>query len=317
MAAIEVDGLVIRYGTLTAVAGVSFNVEAGEVVTLLGPNGAGKTSTVEALEGYRSPDSGRVSVLGHDPLADGATLAPRIGVMPQSGGVYPGIRCDEMLRLYAGFHTNPADPTELLELVGLAEKARRVWRDLSGGEQQRLSLALALIGHPEVAFLDEPTAGVDITGRQVVRKVVRDLAAAGVAVLLTTHDLAEAEKVTDRVVIIDHGNVVASGALSELRTSAGGHEIRFGAPAGIDTVALGAHLGGTLSEESPGEYRAEVEATPQRIAALTTWLAERDLLLADLHAGRQRLEDVFLALTEGNHTTDEPPLPLGNGDSDG
>lgn len=297
MAAIEVDGLVIRYGNLTAVDDVSFTVEAGQVVTLLGPNGAGKTSTVETLEGYRRPDAGRVEVLGCDPVSDIVALAPRIGVMPQVGGVYPGIRAEEMLRLYAGYHADPTDTHELLGLVGLSDKARSMWRDLSGGEQQRLSLALALIGHPEVAFLDEPTAGVDISGRQMVRRIVRDLADRGVAVLLTTHDLAEAEKVADRVVIIDHGQVVASGALSELSATGGGHEIRFGAPAGLDVVALAGRLGGPVTEEAPGEYRVEVDPTPQTIAALTAWLAERDLPLADLRAGRHRLEDIFLSLT--------------------
>lgn len=297
MAAIEVDGLVIRYGSLTAVDDVSFTVESGEVVTLLGPNGAGKTSTVETLEGYRRPDVGRVEVLGRDPVADMAALAPRIGVMPQTGGVYPGIRADEMLRLYAGYYAEPTDTHELLGLVGLSNKAKRMWRDLSGGEQQRLSLALALVGRPVVAFLDEPTAGVDISGRQMVRRIVRDLADRGVAVLLTTHDLAEAEKVADRVVIIDHGQLVASGALSELSTTQGGHEIRFGAPAGLDGTALAARLGGPVTEESPGEYRVEVDPTPQTIAALTAWLAERDVPLADLRARRHRLEDIFLSLT--------------------
>ncbi|MBS1849018.1 MAG: ABC transporter ATP-binding protein [Actinobacteria bacterium] len=297
----DVDALVVRYGDITAVDGVGFTVESGEVVTLLGPNGAGKTSTIEILEGYRRPDEGSVSVLGLDPIVDRVRLAPRIGVMPQVGGVYPGIRCIEMLRLYAGFHTSPADPEELLERVGLVDRARSMWRHLSGGEQQRLSLALALIGHPQVAFLDEPTAGVDVTGRRLVRQVVRDLAESGVAVLLTTHDLAEAEKVADRVVIVDHGNLVAAGPLAELAATSGARQIRFGAPSGLDAAGLGSVLGATVIEESPGEYRVDVEPTPTAIATLTSWLAERDLPLADLRAGRHRLEDIFLTLT-GNDT---------------
>lgn len=304
VAAIDVDGLVVRYGQLTAVNDVSFTVEPGEVVTLLGPNGAGKTSTVETLEGYRRPSAGNVRVLGLDPVDDLVALMPRIGVMPQDGGVYPGIRCDEMLRLYAGYHTNPIDPTELLERVGMADRARRVWRTMSGGEQQRLSLALALIGRPEVAFLDEPTAGVDVTGRQVVRRIVRDLADDGVAVLLTTHDLAEAERIADRVVIIDHGTVVAAGALAELTATRADGQIRFGAPAGLDTDALAVAVGGPVREESPGEYRVDVDPSPKNVAAITAWLADRDLPLADLRAGRHHLEDLFLALTG---TEDEPP----------
>ncbi len=307
VAAIEVDELVVTYGDVVAVDGVSFGVEAGEVVTLLGPNGAGKTSTVETLEGYRMPAAGRVRVLDADPIAARASLAPRIGVMLQGGGVYPGIRAVEMLRLYAGFHASPADPDELLARVGLGHRAGSMWRQLSGGEQQRLSLALALVGHPRVAFLDEPSAGVDVAGRQLVRKVVRDLAADGVAVLLTTHDLAEAEHVADRVVIIDHGRVIAAGRPSEL--TAGGHDgdIRFGAPAGLDTAAISLALAVQVTEESPGEYRVATAPTPTAVAQVTAWLAEHDLPLADLRAGRHRLEDVFLALTATTATEDGSP----------
>ena len=297
MAAIDVEELVVTYGELTAVEKVSFSVEPGEVVTLLGPNGAGKTSTVETLEGYRRPDGGRVRVLDSDPVANRAALMPRIGAMLQVGGVYPGIRVIEMLRLYASFYAEPEDVDDLLAQVGLADRARSMWRQLSGGEQQRLSLALALIGRPEVAFLDEPTAGVDVTGRQLVRSLVRKLADRGVAVLLTTHDLAEAERVADRVVIIDHGRVVAAGTPAELMDESESNEIRFGAPTGLDVASLGAALGAPVVEESPGEYRADTAPSPTNVAKITTWLAERNLPLADLRAGRQRLEDVFVSLT--------------------
>jgi ABC-2 type transport system ATP-binding protein len=168
---------------------------------------------------------------------------------------------------------------------------------MSGGEQQRLSLALALIGKPEVAFLDEPTAGVDVAGRQLIRQLVRELCTAGVCVMLTTHDLGEAEKVADRVVIIDRGKLVTSGTPAELMTVSGGEEIRFGAPPALDIAALGKTLMAAVEESSPGEYRIETPPTPANVAALTAWLAERDLPLADLRAGRQRLEDVFMQLT--------------------
>jgi len=306
VAAIEVEELVVTYGDLVAVNDISFTVDPGEVVTLLGPNGAGKTSTVETLEGYRVPTSGRVRVLGADPIADRTDLAPRIGVMLQGGGVYPGIRVIEMLQLYAGFHASPADPDDLLARVGLTRRSRSMWRQLSGGEQQRLSLALALVGRPRVAFLDEPSAGVDVSGRQLVRKIVRDLADDGVAVLLTTHDLAEAEHVADRVVIIDHGRVVAAGRPSELTAGASHAEIRFGAPAGLDTAALGRVLAAEVTEETPGEYLVATAPTPAAVAQVTTWLAERDLPLADLRAGRHRLEDVFLALTDSARHDDTP-----------
>ena len=293
---VEVEDLVIRYGARTAVDGISFAVGAGEVVALLGPNGAGKTSTVEALEGYRRPSAGRVRVLGLDPVADAAALIPRIGVMLQAGGVYPGIRPVEAMHLFASYYADPADPDALLERVGLGRVSRSTWRQLSGGEQQRLSLALALVGRPEVAFLDEPTAGVDPGGRQVVRRLVAELRDQGVAVLLTTHELEEAERCADRVLIVDHGKVVAAGTPAELMTSGGG-EIRFGAPRGLDTSALGADLGAPVVEASPGEYVVGAPPSPTTVAALTTWLARHDVALADLRAGRQSLEDVFLRLT--------------------
>src|SRR6478752_8044718 len=197
MPALEVDDLSITYGTIRAVDGVSFSAEAGRVLALLGPNGAGKTSTVEALECYRRPTSGQVRVLGLDPVRNHAAVTPRIGVMLQEGGVYPGIRPLEMLRLLADLYPDADEPEALLERVGLTHRRRSTWRHLSGGEQQRLSLALALVGRPDVVFLDEPSAGVDVSGRQLIRNLVRELAAEGRCVLLTTHDLDEAEKVAD------------------------------------------------------------------------------------------------------------------------
>src|SRR5205807_13187 len=172
--AIDVAGLTIRYGDLTAVDSLSFSAEPGQVLAILGPNGAGKTSTVEALEGYRRAAGGRALVLGLDPVADHAALTRRIGVMLQSGGVYPGIRPLEALRLFAAYYDDPLDPDELLDLVGLRSVQSTVWRRLSGGEQQRLSLALALVGQPEVAFLDEPSAGMDPAARQMLWRVVRE-----------------------------------------------------------------------------------------------------------------------------------------------
>lgn len=299
MPAIEVDELRIRYGDTLAVDDLSFTADHGEVLAVLGPNGAGKTSTVEALEGYRRPDGGSVRVLGLDPRADHTELMPSIGVMLQAGGVNPGMRPIDAVTTYAAFHHDAEDPVALLERVGLTSVARQTWRQLSGGEQQRLSLALALVGRPLVAFLDEPTNSVDIEGRQLIRRIVRDLADRGVCVLLTTHDLAEAEKVADRVVIIDHGRLVASGTPAELMHSADGGEIRFGAPPGLDVIALGEHLDAPVDESSSGDYLVSLEPTPANIAALTAWLAERDLPLADLRAGRQRLEDVFMRLTRG------------------
>jgi ABC-2 type transport system ATP-binding protein len=300
MGSIDVSGLVVRYPAgVVAVDGLTFTAEAGEVVALLGPNGAGKTTTVETLEGYKSPTSGTVRVLGLNPVADHAKLTPRIGVMLQKGGVYPGIRPVEALRLFADFYESPEDPARLLDRLGLASVARTPWRRLSGGEQQRLSLALALVGRPEVAFLDEPTAGVDVSGRQVIREVIAELRAHGCCVLLATHELDEAERVADRVVIVDHGRLLAEGTPAELMSATVRSTIDFGAPPGLDAAALSAALGAPVVETRPGEYSVATEPAPATVAKLTAWLAEHDLPLGDLRAGRQSLEDVFLRLTSG------------------
>jgi ABC-2 type transport system ATP-binding protein len=296
--AIEVRGLTIRYGDVTAVEDVSFTVPSGCIFALLGPNGAGKTSTVEALEGYRRPAAGSARVLGLDPQADHGALTRRVGVMLQNGGVYTGARPPEVLRLFASYYDDPADPDELLGRVGLERQARTTWRHLSGGEKQRLSLALAVIGRPSLVFLDEPTAGIDVGGRQLIRRAITDLRADGVTVVLTTHDLDEAERLADHVVIVDRGRVLAAGTPAELRSGGADEEIRFGAPPALDRASLAAAIGGPVDELAPGEYRARVAPTPTAVAALTGWLATHDLPLADLRAGRQRLEDVFLRLTE-------------------
>jgi ABC-2 type transport system ATP-binding protein len=300
--AVEVRDLIVRYGSLLAVDGISFVARAGEVTALLGPNGAGKTTTVEAVEGYRRVDAGEVRVLGLDPRRDHPSVIPRLGVMLQQGGVYTGIRPGEVLRLFAAYYDDPADPDELLALVGLDDRRRTAWRHLSGGERQRLSLALALVGRPEVVVLDEPTAGIDPTGRLAVREVIADLRRSGVSVLVTTHDLAEAERLADHVVIIDRGRVVADATPSELMDTTGADHFRFGAPGRIDVAALGEHLGAPVVEERAGEYLVQAAPVPAVVAALTAWLAERDLHLADLRAGRQSLEDVFLRLTAERST---------------
>ena len=306
--ALAVSGLVVRFGDVTAVDGVTFSAEPGEVLALLGPNGAGKTSTVESLEGYRRPSGGTVRVLGLDPVAQAADLVPRIGVMLQSGGVYPGMSAHEVLTLFSSYYDDPVPVDELIGTTGLDAVRSTAWRRLSGGEQQRLSLALALVGRPEVVFLDEPTSGIDPQGRLVVRDVVRSLRAGGVCVLLTTHELEEAERLADRVVIIDHGRIVADGTPDELRSLAGGaaEVLRFGAPRGLDVASLGERLGGVpVTEERPGEYVVAAAPDPATVAAVTAWLADHDLPLADLRAGRQSLEDVFLRLTSVDPSGDQ------------
>jgi ABC-2 type transport system ATP-binding protein len=312
MAAVAVEGLTVRYGPVVAVDGLSFAAEAGRVTAVLGPNGAGKTTTVEVLEGFRRADAGRVSVVGLDPVADHRALVRRVGVMLQDGGVHPGMRPMEALRHAAGLYDEAVPPRELVDLVGLGGRERRTWRQMSGGEQRRLALALALVGRPQVVFLDEPTAGVDPQGRVAIREVIRRLRDAGTTVVLTTHDLDEAERVADHVVIVDRGRLVAAGSPEELMRAGDGGEVRFGAPPGIDVAALAERLGGVdVQESTPGEYLVAAPATPATVAAITGWLAEHDLPLADLRAGRQRLEDVFLRLTA------EPEAPAEAGGTRG
>ncbi len=207
--AVEVVGLVKRYGATTAVDGLSLEVPRATVVALLGPNGAGKTTTVEVCEGFRTADAGSVRVLGRHP--HDRALRAAVGVMPQGGGVYPGARAGEMLRLVASYYARPLDPGELLERLGLAGVERTSYRRLSGGQQQRLSLAMALVGRPVLVFLDEPTAGLDVQARHATWELVAELRTDGVSVLLTTHAMDEAESLADTVVIVDRGRVLASG----------------------------------------------------------------------------------------------------------
>ena len=290
-----VDDLVVRYGDLVAVGGVSFTAAAGEVTAVLGPNGAGKTSTIEVCEGYRTASSGRVSVLGLDPARQQATLSERMGVMLQEGGVSPSARVADVVRQYCELYGKGVVPGELLATVGLTERAKSAYRRLSGGEKQRLSLALALAARPDVAFLDEPTSGVDVGGRQTIRGIIRDLAANGCAVVLATHELDEAEKLADHVLIFDRGRIIADGTLDELRR--GHDEIRFRSSVALDVAALGQALGQPVRSvgDSNGEFVVDGDAT--LVAPLTAWLAARGEPVADLRAGQQRLENVFLRLT--------------------
>ncbi|HZP28605.1 MAG TPA: ABC transporter ATP-binding protein [Acidimicrobiia bacterium] len=298
--AIEVEGLEKRYGPTRAVDGISLSVATGEVFGLLGPNGAGKTTTVEILEGYREPDEGSVRVLGLDPVRDGAKVRPRIGVMLQEGGLYPGIRPLEALRLFASYYDDPDDPDRLLDLVGLREAEHTLVRRMSGGQQQRLSLALALVGRPELVFLDEPTAGMDPHARATTWQLVRELRDHGVTVLLTTHAMDEAEQLCDRVAIVDHGRLVACGTPSELTNAAASDEMRFTAMAGLPTGKLAAAIGldpSRVRERRPGTYVVEAMATPELVADLAVWLRDEGIRIGELQAGRRSLEEVFLRLT--------------------
>jgi ABC-2 type transport system ATP-binding protein len=286
---LEVEDLVVRYGDLVAVDHVSLHAQQGEVTAVLGPNGAGKTSTIEVCEGYRRASEGRVRVLGMDPAREQRRLAARMGVMLQDGGVYPSARVGDVTRLFCALHGGRARPEELLEQVGLTARTRSTWRRLSGGERQRLSLALALAARPDIAFLDEPTSGVDVNGRAAIREIVRGLAARGCCVVLATHELDEAERVADRVVVLDQGRVLAAGTLDEVRGTR--REIRFRLAAELDLTSLG------LDVRRDGDHYVVDAADPATVARLTAFLAERGVEALDLRAGQASLEDVFRRLT--------------------
>jgi ABC-2 type transport system ATP-binding protein len=297
---VELSGMVKRYGTTTAVDGLSLTASRGEVTAILGPNGAGKTTTIEVCEGYRRADAGTVRVLGLDPGRDAAKLKPRVGVMLQAGGIPPAVPAGEYLRTLSRFHVKPHDTAWLLDIVGLTAHAKTPYKRLSGGQQQRLSLAAAVLGRPELVFLDEPTAGMDPQARHATWDLVTALKGDGVAVILTTHFMEEAERLADHVVIIDHGRAVADGSPAALTGSAG--QLRFRAQPDLDIDSLLAALpAGSAAKESPaGRYLIEVPGgtvQPALLAAVTAWCADRGVLPSSLQIESRTLEDIFLELT--------------------
>ncbi|WP_167102482.1 ABC transporter ATP-binding protein [Mycobacterium sp. DL592] len=296
---VRLRGVTKRYGSTTAVSNLDLDVHAAEVLALLGPNGAGKTTTVEMCEGFVRPDSGTISVLGLDPVADNARVRERVGVMLQGGGGYPAAKAGEMLKLVASYAADPLDPAWLLDTLGLTDAARTTYRRLSGGQQQRLALACALVGRPELVFLDEPTAGMDAHARLVVWELIDALRRDGVTVVLTTHQLKEAEELADRIVIIDHGASVASGTPADLMRSGAERQLRFTAPRRLDLTLLISALpeNYTATEVSPGEYLVEGDIDPQVLATVTAWCARLNVLATDVRVEQRSLEDVFLELT--------------------
>jgi ABC-2 type transport system ATP-binding protein len=309
--AIAIRGLTKSYDGRTVVDGIDWEVDAGSIAALLGPNGAGKTTTVEIVEGYRRPDRGEVRVLGLDPTRDARTLRGRVGLMLQGGGIYPQARPRELIRLYARFYRDPLDPDGLLERVGLAEVAGSRYKVLSGGQRQRLALALALVGRPELVVLDEPTAGMDPAAKASTRELIGSLRDDGVTVVLTTHELADVERLADRMAILDRGRIVAQGTLAELAAGATAR-LRFSLRSAIDEadrVALETLLRGSGSTGSAvrlvvdggvGRYRLDgTSPGPGSIAALAAWAAERGVLIVELRTSGASLEDRYLELTGG------------------
>ena len=299
--AVSVEGLVKRYDGRSVVDDLSFAAGRGQVTAVLGPNGAGKTTTVECAEGLRRPDGGTVRVLGLDPVSDAARLRPRVGVMLQDGGLPTGARAGELLRHVAALHARPLPAEQLLELLGLTAHVRTTVRRLSGGQKQRLALAAAVVGRPELVFLDEPSAGLDPQSRHAVWGLVQQLRSDGAAVVLTTHLMDEAERLADHVVVVDHGRVVAAGSPAELLGVQ--DTLTFGAPAGLDLAELRGGLGdgATATEPVPGRYQVTgtdgTALAPETIATVTAWCVSTGVRPDGLSLGRRTLEDVFLDLT--------------------
>ena len=278
--AIEVRGLRKRYGDLEAVRGIDFSVRRGEVFGLLGPNGAGKTTTVEILEGYRERSDGEVAVLGHDPQLRPRALRERVGIVLQSTGIFRHVTVREVLRHFAGLYPHPRDVDEVIELSGLRGKEQARTRTLSGGQQRRLDLALALVGDPELIFLDEPTTGFDPAARRGAWDTIRSLKALGKTVVLTTHYLDEAQALADRVAIVKDGRILVEGAPGEL--GAGNGAIRY-------RVAWRNGTGMLNQRETDDPTALLHELTAQALA--------RGERLESLSVTRPTLEDVYLELT--------------------
>jgi ABC-2 type transport system ATP-binding protein len=295
---LEVTNLVKNYGDVQAVRGVSFNVEEGEVFGLLGPNGAGKTTTVEILEGLRNLDGGSVRVCGLDPQVNGRELKHEIGASLQSTSLPDKLRVIEALRLFASFYKKRRDPEDLLKRFGLEEKRNTYYSQLSGGQKQRLALAMALVNDPRVLFFDEPTAGLDPQVRREIYDIIEELRRDKKTILMTTHYIEEAERLCDRVAIVDHGKVIALGSPRELKQRSGGKtriEVKLARP--VSNGALQGLEGVADAREVDGTYVLHTQRPPQAIVSLVKHLEAEGNELVSLEIATPSLEDVFIEMT--------------------
>jgi ABC-2 type transport system ATP-binding protein len=296
MPVIEVSGLRKQYGSRVAVEDVSFTVEAGEIFGILGPNGAGKTTTVECVTGLRTPDRGKVRVLGRDPRQDHDELGELVGVQLQDSQLPDKIRVWEALDLYASFYRRPARADELITRLGLAGRRNAFFADLSGGQKQRLSVALALIGNPEVAVLDELTTGLDPNARREVWELIAEIRSAGVTILLVTHFMEEAERLCDRVAVVNQGRVVANDTPGELASRAGGEQhIRFRPSAPLSEDVLAA-LPEVSQVRRDGQHLL-VTGNGEALQAIIALLARQGVIAHELRVDQATLDDAYVALT--------------------
>lgn len=301
--AVSVKDLVIRRGSHIAVDGLSFEAHRGQVTALLGPNGAGKTTTVETCEGFHSPRSGSIEILGHSPTKDHKYLAPRVGVMLQQGGVDSGVKPIPALRQMATLYENPLDVQTLATTLGL-DPITANYRRMSGGEQQRLKFAISILGRPEVLFLDEPTSGMDLDARNKVWQLISELRNSGVCVVMTTHNMEDVERLADKIVLINQGQLVAQGSPTYFTQSdAGG--IRFNAPIGTDFSELADQFGtsASIEETTPGSFHIAHQGDLQALASLSTWSIQRGISLSNVSTDHERLEDVIARLSSNVSTT--------------
>ena len=295
---LEVEDLVKSYGDVHAVRGVSFNVQQGEVFGLLGPNGAGKTSTVEILEGLRTLDSGRVSVCGLDPQQNSQELKHEIGAALQSTSLPDKLQVMEALKLFSSFYKRKRSPEELLKRFGLEEKRNTFYSKLSGGQKQRLALAMALVNDPQLLFFDEPTAGLDPQVRREIYDIIEELKAEKKTIVMTTHYIEEAERLCDRVAIVDHGKVIAIGTPRELKERSGNMtriSVRLSKPESLDTLKKLEGVAEARQDETG--YNLMSARPPQAIVALVKYLESQNNELISLEIATPSLEDVFIELT--------------------
>ncbi len=298
---ISVRGLRMAFGDLEAVRGIDLQVGRGEVFAFLGPNGAGKTTTVEILEGYLKRTAGEVSVLGVDPQHAGSDWRERVGVVLQESTVEPDLTVRECLNLYTGFYGSPRPVGEIIELVGLAEKADVLGGNLSGGQRRRLDVALALVGDPELVFLDEPTTGFDPSARRAAWEMIAGLQALGKTIFLTTHYMEEAEHLADRICVLAAGRIVGEGTPETLggRDNAAS-EISFTLPSGVGAEALPAAVASAVTREDHDRVELHSNAPLALLELLSVWARDHSYELADVEVHRPTLEEIYLRLTEGS-----------------